>query len=111
MKSILVALDASPRAPEVLGAAVAFARSTGAKLLLLRSIGLPGELPIEAYAMSPDGLINVLNDRANRELGQLAEAVPAGVSFEIQVQVGSPWQVICEVARNQDVGLIVIGSH
>ena len=111
MKRILVALDASPGAPQVLEAAIALAKFTGGQLLLLRAIGLPGELPVEAYAMSPDGLINVLHDRAARELEDLAQTIPPDVQFEIHVQVGSPWQVICEAGRALEAGLIVIGSH
>jgi universal stress protein F len=111
MKSMLVALDASPRSPEVLNAAVALARITGGKLILMRAIGIPGELPVEAYAMPPDGLINVLQDRATQELRDLAKAVPAEVPFEIDVRVGNPWQAICEAGRTLEVALIVIGSH
>jgi nucleotide-binding universal stress UspA family protein len=111
MKSILVALDATPRAPEVLGAAVALARNTGSKLILLRAIGLPSEVPAEAFAIPPDGLINVLDERARRELAELSKGVPAEVPFEIEVQVGSAWQVICDVGRSLGAGLIVIGSH
>src|SRR6202022_4640842 len=45
MKRILVCIDGSPRGPSVLHAAATLARTTGAKLLLCRSIGVPAELP------------------------------------------------------------------
>jgi len=41
MKRILVALDASPRAPGVLAAASQLAELTGVKLVVYRAIGIP----------------------------------------------------------------------
>ena len=64
MKPYLVALDNSPRAPAVLAAAIQLARSRASKLIVFRAVGLPGDLPIEAYAMPPEGVIDLL--RAGR---------------------------------------------
>ena len=45
MNKILVALDGSPRAPLVLTKAVEMARAAGVRLVLMRAIGLPAEIP------------------------------------------------------------------
>jgi nucleotide-binding universal stress UspA family protein len=111
MKTYLVALDSSIRASQVLAEACALAQSTGAKLVLFRAIGLPSDLPIEAYAMSPDGVILVLQQRATAELAELAKRIPAGVKFEIRQEIGAAWQAICEAGRLVDASLIIVGSH
>ena len=111
MKTYLVALDSSPRAPHVLAAAVALARATAAKLVLFRAVGLPGELPIESYAMPPDDVVGLLEDRAKRELAQVSHGIPEGIRFETRVEVGTAWQAICQAGRAVEAALILIGSH
>jgi nucleotide-binding universal stress UspA family protein len=111
MKPYLVALDSSPRAAQVLAAAIALAQATSTKLVLFRAVGLPGDLPIEAYAMPPDGVVEVLEQRAKRELDEASRAIPAGVPFETRVEVGTPSQAICDAGKGVDAALIVLGSH
>jgi universal stress protein F len=72
---------------------------------------LPSEVPIEAYAMSPDEVIDVLKQRATKELEDLSRALPTGISFGIRLDVGVPWQAICDAGRKESAALIVIGSH
>jgi|SRR5882724_196465 len=110
-KVYLVALDSSVRAPEVLARAVTLAQGTGAKLVLLRAVGLPSDLPVEAYAMSPDDVIGVVEQRAKTELADLAKNIPAGVVYETVVTIGGPWQSICETASRVAAELIILGSH
>jgi len=111
MKRILVGLDSSARAEAVLTAAIDLGRATGAKLVLLRAVGVPVELPVEAYRLSPASLSEVLQQEAQRGLDELAKTVPAPMLEAVRVGVGSPWQVICEAAKELDVDLILIGSH
>jgi nucleotide-binding universal stress UspA family protein len=111
MNPYLVALDNSSRAPVVLAAAIALARRTGAKLILFRAVGLTGDLPVEAYAMSPDSIIEVLRERARRELDDAARAIPAEIEFETRVDIGTAWPAICQVAKSIDAAMIIIGSH
>jgi nucleotide-binding universal stress UspA family protein len=111
METYLVAVDNSERASHVLATASALARSTGAKLVLLRAVGLPHDLPAEAYATSPDGVVEVLEQRAKRDLDELAGALPSGVAVTTRVEVGSPWQTICHAGKETGAALIVIGSH
>jgi nucleotide-binding universal stress UspA family protein len=112
MKSLLVALDGSPRAPGVLKMAVAHAEAMGAELVLLRAIGVPNDLPFSAMAMSPADVLSVLEQRAKSELTELARSlVPAEVTWTIRVETSTAWHAICQAAQAIDASLIVIGSH
>ena len=111
MKKILVGLDGSPRAAEVLAAAVSLARLSGGKLLLFRGVGLPPDLPAAAWAVAPGELEIVLEREALEALKARARDVPSHLLGGVSVALGTPWQAICEEAKREDVDLIVIGSH
>jgi nucleotide-binding universal stress UspA family protein len=111
MNRILVGLDASPRAQSVIDAATQLARHTGAKLLLFRAVGVPHEIPVEAYTMTPADLAELLEREAKEYLDRLAADLPAGMVAETVVHVGVPWQGVCAAANLHRADLIVIGSH
>ena len=111
MNRILVALDSSPRAPGVLAAAVDLARRTGAKLRLLRCVGLPPELPTNVWAIPPAQVTETFLANAKREIEEAAADVPPELLDGAYAQVGVAWDAICAAAREHDVDLIVIGSH
>jgi nucleotide-binding universal stress UspA family protein len=111
MKKMLVAVDGSQRERGVVDAAVALARKTGAKVVLFRSVGLPRDMPMEVYAMTPQDLPALLEQRASADLQKLAATVPAELLAGQRVHIGTPWQSIDQVAQEEDVDLIVIGSH
>lgn len=111
MKKILVALDTSPRAPIVLQRAAAIAQTAGAELYLLHAVGLPPELPSEAYRSSPNDVVEILRTSAVRDLeARAATLEPAQISH-ILVRTGSPWAAICAAAKEHDIDLVVVGSH
>ena len=111
MDRILVGLDASSRAKGVLTAAADLARRTRATLILFRAVGVPHEIPPEAYSMTPAALGELLEREAKRYLDQIASELPAGAVAETVVSVGTPWQAICAAAEHHAADLIVIGSH
>ena len=111
MKTILVGLDASPRSKEVLDVAIRLARGLGSKLILFRAVGIPIEVPIEAYSMSPQSLGDLLESAAKQHLDELARSLPPEVAAEVRVRVGTPWQSICAEAKADNVDLVIIGSH
>lgn len=111
MKTILVGLDGSPRAPGVLTAATNVARAHGAKLILLRTVGLPPEVPHEFWKTTDESLLDVLQRQARSYLEEQAARVPRELLEKTEVIVGQPWQAICETARREDADLIVVGSH
>jgi nucleotide-binding universal stress UspA family protein len=111
MERILVGLDASPRSKTVLDAAIDLARRTGAKLRLLRAVGLPAELPANVWAMPPALLTEQFLVTAKRDLDEAATAIPPELYEGSSAQVGVAWETICRVARDCHADLIVIGSH
>jgi nucleotide-binding universal stress UspA family protein len=111
MDRILVGLDASKRAALVLDAATDLARRTGGKLILFRAVGVPHEIPVEAYSMTPANLAELLEREAKRYLEEVAARLPTNMVAETVVHVGTPWQGICSAAERHGADLIVIGSH
>lgn len=111
MKKILVALDSSSVANVVLQRAAELASAYRATLVLVRAVGLPTELPPEALAMDPDSVTGLLVKAAERDLERLAATLPPDLAVERTVQVGTPWRIICDLADDYDVDLVVIGAH
>jgi nucleotide-binding universal stress UspA family protein len=110
MKRILIALDESPVAEEVLRQASALATATGAKLILFRAVTLPTDLPHELL-VEPDRLGEVLTNRARRALERQTIALPPYLIEGTRVAIGAPWQAICEQAKRDDADLIALGAH
>jgi universal stress protein F len=111
MNRILVALDHSPRALKVLARAESIARVMNAELFLLRTVGLPVEVPMDAFRTSPNDMVERWRAQEVRELERLALTLDPKQVTHILVRVGSPWAAICASAKEHDVDLIVIGSH
>lgn len=111
MKKILVAVDASARAKEVVAQAVELAKNSAATILLFRAVGLPPEIPLRYYASADDDLRRVLVEGAKKELEELVQEVPEACRGGIEVEVGTPWDAICRAAKSTDASMIVIGSH
>ncbi len=109
-KQILAALDGSPRTGLVLDQAQHLARAHGAHLHLCQAINVPLGLPSEALSLSGGDLSTRLLTDGQRSL----EALRAGIEplpGANHVRLGRPWQVICQLAEENSVDLIVIGSH
>jgi universal stress protein F len=111
MKKLLVCLDGSKKETDVLSAAVALARKTGARVLLFRSVGLASELPPAVYSMAVDEVPLLLQRQAEEALTKLAKDIPAELYAGARVMVGTPWQSIERAAEEEDADMIVIGSH
>jgi nucleotide-binding universal stress UspA family protein len=110
MKTILVGLDGSPRADGVLAYAESLARSMGSKLVLFRSFGIPPDMTL-AWPASDQTLEVALQTQAQKYLESCAAKVPSDLLGGVRVDLGVPWQAVCEAARDESVDLIVIGSH
>ncbi len=111
MKRILVCLDASPRSAFVLQTAADLAQRTGAKMVLLRSVGLPAEIDQEFYVHAAASMTELLVDKAKKELDALTVGIPAGLIEGYDVHIGTPWDTICREAKARDCDLVVLGSH
>jgi nucleotide-binding universal stress UspA family protein len=111
MKQILVGLDGSPRATRVLAVATTIARATGAKLTLVRSVGIPPDVPEDFWKATDEPLIQLLQRNAREALEVLASKAPKELLGGCEVIIGVPWQTVCERAREIGADLVVIGSH
>jgi universal stress protein F len=111
MKRILVCVDASPRAPFVLATAADLARRLGARMILLRTIGIPPEIEQSLLVHAAADLIETLTSQAKLELAGLSKDVPPALVESIHVHVGTPWDTICSEATALDCELVVLGSH
>jgi nucleotide-binding universal stress UspA family protein len=110
MKTILVGLDGSPRAAGVLRYAESLARSTGSKLFLFRSFGIPADMRL-AWPASDTDLESVLQGQAQKYLDACAREVPTELFGGARVALGVPWQAVCKAAVDERADLIVVGSH
>jgi nucleotide-binding universal stress UspA family protein len=111
MKRILVGIDGSLRAPLVLDAAVATARAHGARLILLRAIAIPTEVPEDFWKETDTPLLELLRRHCAAYLDGVAAEIPKEILEKVEVRIGVPWEAICSAAREERVDLIVIGSH
>jgi universal stress protein F len=111
MKRILVALDASSRAPAVLDAAVQLAELANAKLVIYRAVGIPPDLPLDMFRITDRSVEDVLLGNARTDLERMTKELPAGRVEQIVTTFATPWDGICRAARENVADLIVIGSH
>lgn len=108
---IVVGLDGSDRATDVLASAVALATALHEELILVRAFTTPLDLPAEAFTLPPQKVLEILEARAQASLEFRMKDLPKDLPARSIVRTGPPWQVICGVAREEDATLIVIGSH
>lgn len=111
MKTMLVAVDGSVREAGVLSAAIDLAKKTSCKILLFRAVGLPKDIPLEAFTLGPDEVARLVERNASEDLKKLLLQVPADVALGTRVLFGAPWSAIEQAAREANVDLIVIGAH
>jgi universal stress protein F len=111
MKRILVCLDASPRAPQVLAMALDLAKRTGSRLRLLRAVGLPPEVDQGMFVHAAADVIETMKGKAKVEIYGLAKDAPESLIEAVDVIIGTPWDAICREAKSVDADLVVLGSH
>lgn len=109
MKKILVALDASSRAPLVFDAARVLARQLEARIIAYRAVGVPPELPRRLLVEPAVPLEETLIEEGHASLRQLVGEDP--LVDRLVVDLAIPWDGICRAAEVYAVGLVVVGSH
>jgi universal stress protein A len=110
-RKLLVPVDLASEEPPELKFAVALARETGAKILLLHVIDyVPTLLPVELPGGYPLPQLDVLREAVSQKLGRMAaKAAPVGVTT--QIETGGAATQIVETAVREKCDHIVIGSH
>lgn len=110
MKRIIVGVDGSPRTPQVVEAAVELARTSHAKLHLVKVVTIPYDLPLE-FRTGTVNLEDALVDAAKADLTKASAAIPAELVDGQSVELATPWEGICRKADALRANAIVIGSH
>lgn len=114
LKTILVPCDFSLHAEHALTCAVSLARLANAKILLLYAVPFFSRLSYTEVPILVDipKLESQLLAEGETQLQQfIAQHNVANVSVEPRVMLGDPFAVICRVAEEEQVDLIVMGSH
>ncbi|MDH5302416.1 MAG: universal stress protein [Gammaproteobacteria bacterium] len=108
---ILVALDLTAEAGEVLAKAKGLAQLTGAELMLMHVVEpLILDNTYESLPMISVDVEKALYERAQRVLKELAEQ--AGLAdITCRVEVGSVKNEILQAAKSYQADVIVIGTH
>ena len=112
IRRILVPVDFSDQAPNVLDWAAHLAKQHGGRVILLHAYHLPVEFQqLEGAYLPPDFWSNVKVE-AEQSLSRYAEELERrGIQVESVVREGYPATVIVDEAASQSVELIVIGTH
>jgi nucleotide-binding universal stress UspA family protein len=104
---ILVATDGSRYSMTAVERAIDFAKSYGGELRVISVVDVPSEF----YAEAP----NAFDDLVSKAKGYVkdirTQADSAGIKAEGFVGEGEAYQIITDVAKKEDVNIIVIGSH
>lgn len=106
MKKILVGIDGSQESINALNYAARMAKLTGAEILGVNVINEP------SYREYYSDLSDKLKAEAEGILKKaMSEIEKEGVAIKTQVDVGSPDNVLAEVAKtDQDIVMIVVGA-
>ncbi|MEO1373567.1 MAG: universal stress protein [Cyanobacteria bacterium J06635_10] len=123
---ILVAIDNSFRSQQVFDEAVFLAKATDSNLMLLHILSPLDEQYIDPLFLQPSILYPELqgnnskaandweklkNNRLNWLRWLCEEATRLGINAEFSQNVGEPSRIICDMARNWQADLIVIGRR
>jgi nucleotide-binding universal stress UspA family protein len=109
--AIVVGLDSSGIATEVLAKACALARHEGAVLHVVRAVTAGLELPAEALPLVPADFERRVLEASQRALEHFVQPGAHERVASMEARIGVPWQVICDVAKERDAALVVVGAH
>lgn len=107
---ILVAIDLSDEADEVLDKARAIAESHQAKLTMVHvveplSVAYGSDIPLDLTTLQDE-----ITEQARERIGQLADSLKLDKG-EQHIVYGRPEREVHRIANEAEVDLIVVGSH
>lgn len=106
-KKILVATDGSKFSGLAVTKAVDFAKAYGGSLVVLSVV----DVPTEFYAEAPQAVDDMIRKAKEYTAAVKAQAGAAGVAAETYVGEADAFEAIVKLAKEQDVNMIVVGSH
>jgi universal stress protein A len=112
IQHLLVPFDFSPYAEQALAYAIGLAQTLQARLTLLHVRDTMSWGVAQAEAMIPPSVRQELETSIAEEMEEpLARVHQAGLQGKTAIAQGVPFQTIIETARDNDVDLIVMGTH
>ncbi|AFY56370.1 universal stress protein UspA-like protein [Rivularia sp. PCC 7116] len=126
LKKIIVAIDSLSMSQHVFDEAVYLAKATDAKLMVLHVLSPLDEQYIDPLFLQPTILYpelqinnskyandweNLKKDRLNWLHFMCKQATELGVKAEFSQNIGEPSRMICDIARNWEADVIVIGRR
>jgi nucleotide-binding universal stress UspA family protein len=106
-KKILVATDGSKFSGLAVGKAIDFAKAYGGSLVVVSVV----DVPTEFYAEAPQAVDDMVRKAKEYTAAVRTQAEAAGVKAETFVGEADAFEAIVRLAREQDVNMIVVGSH
>lgn len=110
---ILVPVDFSSCSLGALNYAIEFAKRAGAEIIVFHALDLGWAYTADGYAMYDSSAVKTAaQNEAERQMHEFIAAVKfGGVTFETAIRVGTPVDQICWFAADEDVDLIITGTH
>jgi nucleotide-binding universal stress UspA family protein len=106
-KRILVATDGSKFSGIATAKAIDFAKAYGGSLVVLSVV----DVPTEFYAEAPQAVDDMVRQAKEYTAAVRTRAEAAGVKAETYVGEADAFEAIVKLAGDQDVNMIVVGSH
>ncbi|HBR21977.1 MAG TPA: universal stress protein [Nitrospiraceae bacterium] len=106
-KNILLATDGSKHSEIAANKAIDFAKSYGGNLKVISVVDVPSEF----YGEAP-GIVEDLIKKAKTYAENVKkQAEAAGIKTETFIREGEAYQAITDIAKEQNINTIVMGSH
>ena len=110
INSILIPTDFSVLSESAIKVGIAIAKRQNTQVTLLHAVDLlPYLLPTEVLLSSSKEVLS----RKEEELKELSENIQkdTGVKADVKVLEGTPSDIICKLAYEENISLIVMGTH
>ena len=111
IQRILFATDFSPISDRAESYVVQIAKPLGARVIVLHAIEpIGGEEP--GTDRQFDAFLRTLKEKAHaRAKGLIERLAGEGIAAELRVEITKRWQAVVSVAAQENVDLVVMGSH
>ena len=106
-KKILVATDGSKYSGIAINKAIDFAKAYGGSLVVLSVV----DVPTEFYAEAPKAVEDMIRKAREYTSAVKKQAEADGVKAESFVGEAEAWEAIVKLAHDQEVNMVVVGSH